>query len=120
MSSKNIKQCTICEQWFRRNNGGFMKHIQTCQQQVSLQSLTDKKHPRSSNSMLSMCVQGWLFETGCPLRKLKLKLKLKLVIVIRCSLVCSKTFFGGRHIVWTQSLPDDDIPSRISLPEVFS
>ncbi len=37
-------------------------------------------------------VQGWLFETGCPLRKLKLKLKLKLVIVIRCSLVCSKTF----------------------------
>ncbi len=37
-------------------------------------------------------VQGWLFETGCPLRKLKLKLKLKLVIVIRCSLVCSITF----------------------------
>ncbi len=37
-------------------------------------------------------VQGWLFETGCPLRKLKLKLKLKLVIVIRCSSVCSKTF----------------------------
>ncbi len=42
MSSKNIKQCTICEQWFYRNNGGFMKHIRTCQQQVSLQSSTDK------------------------------------------------------------------------------
>jgi hypothetical protein len=42
MSSKNIKQCTICEQWFCRNIGGFMKHIWTCQQQVSLQSLTDK------------------------------------------------------------------------------
>jgi hypothetical protein len=27
---------------------------------------------------------------------------------------------GGRHIVWKQSLPDDDIPSGISLPEVFS
>jgi hypothetical protein len=26
---------------------------------------------------------------------------------------------GGRHIVWKQLLPDDDIPSRISLPEVF-
>jgi hypothetical protein len=37
-------------------------------------------------------VQGWLFETGCPLRKLKLKSMLKLVIVIRCSSVCSKTF----------------------------
>jgi hypothetical protein len=39
-------------------------------------------------------VQGWLFETGCPLRKLKLKLKIKLVIVIRCSSVCSKMFSG--------------------------
>ncbi len=39
--------------------------------------------------------QGWLFETGCPLRKLKLKLKLKLVIVIRCSSLCSKTFSEG-------------------------
>jgi hypothetical protein len=26
---------------------------------------------------------------------------------------------GGRHIVRKQSLPDDDIPSGISLPEVF-
>ncbi len=42
MSSKIIKQCSICEQLFRRNNGGFMKHIRTCQQQVSLQSLTEK------------------------------------------------------------------------------
>ena len=31
-----------------------MKHIQTCQQQVSLQSLTDKKCPRSSNPLLSI------------------------------------------------------------------
>ncbi len=54
MSSKNIQQCTICEQWFCRNNGGFMKHIRTCQQQVSLQSLTDKKCPRSSNPLLSI------------------------------------------------------------------
>ncbi len=54
MSSKNIKQCTIYEQWFRRNNGGFMKHIWTCQQQVSLQSLTDRKCPRSSNPLLSI------------------------------------------------------------------
>jgi hypothetical protein len=51
-------------------------------------------------------VQGWLFETGCPLRKLQLKLKLKLVIVIRCSLVCSKTFseddtLPGRNCFWT-------------------
>jgi hypothetical protein len=54
MSSKNIKQSTICEQWFCRNNGGFMTHIRTCQQQVSLQSLTDKKRPRSSNPLLSI------------------------------------------------------------------
>ncbi len=26
---------------------------------------------------------------------------------------------GGRNIVWKQSLPEDDIPSGISLPEVF-
>ncbi len=31
-----------------------MKHIRTCQQQVSLQSLTDKKRPRSSNPLLSI------------------------------------------------------------------
>jgi hypothetical protein len=31
-----------------------MKHIQSCQQQVSLQSLTDKKRPRSSNPLLSI------------------------------------------------------------------
>jgi hypothetical protein len=31
-----------------------MKHIQTCQQQVSLQSSTDKKRPRSSNPLLSI------------------------------------------------------------------
>jgi len=54
MSSKNIKQCSICKQWFCRNNGEFMKHICTCQQQVSLQSLTDKKCPRSSNPLLSI------------------------------------------------------------------
>jgi hypothetical protein len=54
MSSKNIKRCTICEQWFHRNNGVFMKHIRTCQQQVSLQSSTDKKCPRSSNPLLSV------------------------------------------------------------------
>jgi hypothetical protein len=54
MSSKNIKQCTICEQWFCRNNGGFMKHIWTCQQQVPLQNSTDKKRPRSSNPLLSI------------------------------------------------------------------
>ncbi len=54
MSSKNIKQCTICKQWFCRNNGEFMKHICICQQQVSLQSLTDKKRPRSSNPLLSI------------------------------------------------------------------
>ena len=42
MSSKIIKQCSICKQRFRRNNGGFMKHIRTCQQQVSLQSPTEK------------------------------------------------------------------------------
>jgi hypothetical protein len=54
MSFKNIKQCTICEQWLRRNNGGFMKHIRTWQQQVSLQSSTDKKCPRSSNLLLSI------------------------------------------------------------------
>jgi hypothetical protein len=31
-----------------------MKHIRTYQQQVSLQSLTDKKRPRSSNPLLSI------------------------------------------------------------------
>ncbi len=31
-----------------------MKHIRTCQQQVSLQSLTDKERPRSSNPLLSI------------------------------------------------------------------
>jgi hypothetical protein len=31
-----------------------MKYIRTCQQQVSLQSLTDKKRPRSSNPLLSI------------------------------------------------------------------
>jgi hypothetical protein len=54
MSSKNIKQCTICEQWFCRNNGGFMKCIRTCQQQMSLQNSTDKKRPGSSNPLLSV------------------------------------------------------------------
>jgi hypothetical protein len=59
MSSNNIKQCTICKQWFRRNNGGFLKHIQTCQQQVSIHSLTDNKWPRSSNSLLSITTDYW-------------------------------------------------------------
>jgi hypothetical protein len=54
MSNKNIKQSTICEQWFCRNNGGFMKHIWTCQQQVPLQNLMKKKCPRSSNPLLSI------------------------------------------------------------------
>ncbi len=31
-----------------------MKHIRTCQQQVSLQNLTDEKRPRSSNPLLSI------------------------------------------------------------------
>jgi hypothetical protein len=31
-----------------------MKHIWTCQQQVSLQNSTDKKRPRSSNPLLSI------------------------------------------------------------------
>jgi hypothetical protein len=31
-----------------------MKHIRTCQQQVSLQNLTDKKRLRSSNPLLSI------------------------------------------------------------------
>ncbi len=31
-----------------------MKHIRTCQLQVSLQCLTDKKCPRSSNPLLSI------------------------------------------------------------------
>ncbi len=31
-----------------------MKHIWTCQQQVSLQNLTDKKRPRSSNPLISI------------------------------------------------------------------
>ena len=42
--------------------------------------------------LITRRVKVWLFETGCPLRKLKLKSMLKLVIVIRCSSVCSKTF----------------------------
>ncbi len=65
MSSKNIKQCTICEQWFCRNNGGFMKHIQTCKQQVSLQNLTDKKCPRSSNPLLSITTDYQSPEIDC-------------------------------------------------------
>ncbi len=40
------------------NNGfvetGFMKHIWTCQQQMSLQNLMDKKCPRSTNPLLSI------------------------------------------------------------------
>jgi hypothetical protein len=65
MSSKNIKQCTICEQWFGRNNGGFMKHIWTCQQQMSLHNSTDKKCPRSSISLLSITTDYQSPEIDC-------------------------------------------------------
>ncbi len=65
MASKNIKQCTICEQWFCRNNDGFMKHIWTCQQQVSFQNLTDKKLHRSSNPLLSITTDYQSLEIDC-------------------------------------------------------
>ncbi len=64
-------------------------------------------------------VQGWQLETRCPLCIKKLNSKLKL-FSYRCTLNCSKNVSGGRHIVWKQLLPDNDIPSGISLPEVFS
>ncbi len=46
----------MCEQWFCRNNGGFMKHIRTYQQQVSLQNSTNEKCPRLSNLLLSITI----------------------------------------------------------------
>jgi hypothetical protein len=48
------KQCTICEQWCHRNNGGFMKHIWNCQQQVSVQSSTDKKNALDHQILCSL------------------------------------------------------------------
>jgi hypothetical protein len=65
MSSKNIKQCTICEQCFCRNSSGFMKHIRTCQQQMSLPNLMDKKRSRSSNPLLSLTTDYQSPEIDC-------------------------------------------------------
>jgi hypothetical protein len=42
-----------------------MKHIWTCQQQVSLQNLMDKKHPRSSNPLLSITTDYQSPEIDC-------------------------------------------------------
>jgi hypothetical protein len=42
-----------------------MKHIQTCQQQVSHQNLMDKKCPRSSNPLLSITTDYQSPEIDC-------------------------------------------------------
>jgi hypothetical protein len=42
-----------------------MKHTRTCQQQVSLQNLTDKKCPRSSNPLLSITADYQSPEIDC-------------------------------------------------------
>jgi hypothetical protein len=41
-----------------------MKHIQICQQQVSLQNLTDKTRPRSSNPLLFITTDYQSSETN--------------------------------------------------------
>jgi hypothetical protein len=62
-------------------------------------------------------VKGLQLKTGCPL---SIKSWSQSLFSYKCTSVCSKNVSRGRHIVWKQSLPDDDIPSGISLPEVFS
>ncbi len=54
MSSKNLKQCKICNQWFCTGSGGYTKHICTCQHQSCLQSLSDNKRLMSLNPLLSL------------------------------------------------------------------
>jgi hypothetical protein len=54
MSSKNLKQCKIYNQWFCTSSGGYTKHICTCQHQSCLQSLSDNKRLMSLNPLLSL------------------------------------------------------------------
>ncbi len=54
MSSKNLKQCKLCNWWFRTGSGGYMKHICTCQHLPCLQSLSDKERLMSLNPLLSL------------------------------------------------------------------
>ncbi len=54
MSTKDLKQCTICNQWFCIGSGGYTKHICTCQHQSCLKSLSDNEHLMSLNPLLSL------------------------------------------------------------------
>ncbi len=54
MSSKDLKQCKICNQWFCTGSGGYTKHIHTCQHQSWLKSLSDNECLMSLNPLLSL------------------------------------------------------------------
>jgi hypothetical protein len=54
MSTKNLKQCKICNQWFHTGSGGYTKHIHTCQHQSRLKSLSDNECLMSLNPLLSL------------------------------------------------------------------
>ncbi len=54
MSTKDLKQCKICNQWFCTGIGGYTKHICTCQHQSCLKSLSDNKRIMSLNPLLSL------------------------------------------------------------------
>ncbi len=72
-------------------------------------------------------VKGWQLETGCPLSIKSWsesyfiwKAKVKVISCLLVQFGLFENLSGGWHIVWKQLLPDDDIPSGISLLEVFS
>jgi hypothetical protein len=58
MSSKNLKQCKICNQWFCTGSGGYTKHICTCQYQSHFQRLSDNKRLMSLNPLLSHSIDN--------------------------------------------------------------
>jgi hypothetical protein len=54
MSTKDLNQCKICNQWFCTGSGGCTKHICTCQHQSCLRSLSDNERLMSLNPLLSL------------------------------------------------------------------
>ncbi len=54
MSTKDLKQCKIYNQWFCTGSGEYTKHICTCQHQSCLRSLSDNKCLMSLNPLLSL------------------------------------------------------------------
>ena len=58
MSSKQLRQCPSCKQWFCPGSVGYTKHICTCQHQAHVYGSLDKEQVMSKNPVLSLTTKN--------------------------------------------------------------